>query len=909
MTLGPILFLQPLALLGLLALPLLWLLLRATPPEPKRSALPSLALMEGLRATEETPARTPWWLLLLRLLALLLVIVGFARPTLAPQQSGAQAGGALIVVDDGWPSAERWRDAVRTATAAIDEVATTETSIHLLFTAPRDLPPDPSEAIDFESARQALRSARPAPWTPDRSDAAERLRASGLKPGRIIWVTDGFDHGDAGAFAQTLSALAPTEVRVNRPKGAFVIAGARSSAEGARVDVRRSLTTSADTFDIIAETEEGASLGTARGTFEDGSTAGEALFSIPPAALNRVARFRIAASPSAGGVWLWDDAARRPHVGIADARDEAQPLLSEHYYVRKALQPYSDITERSLADLLKSPVDAIIVGDRGAFTEEEVTLVTAWIEKGGAFIRFAGPRLAAQPGALTPTPLRPASRALGGALAWETPQKISPFPAGSPFTGLLPPADVVVRQQVLAQPSSELPGLTWATLVDGTPLVTAQRVGQGELILFHVTADPDWSDLPYSGAFVEMLRRSVISGGQERRAATDLTGALTPVRLLDGFGLLTPPPSGAKPLTAEALASALPGPQSPPGLYSGPAGERAVNAGLVTPAAFTNWPPAVVVTEQSVVLERRGLGGWMIAAALAIFAADLLIALSFAGKFARGAAATMLFVIAAGLASPGAEAQGGKTSDALAREAASKLRLAYVRTGDSRLDQITSAGLFGLSYQLGERTSVEPDMPHGIDLTRDALEFYPMIYYAVPRDAKPLPAAAVARVNAYLRNGGAFVVDTRDASPGRDVSADLENLLKGIDAPPLQPAPATHVLTKSYYLIKSFPGRLNGRLWIEASSVDRNTRRGDGVSGLFIGGSDWAGAWAIDQNGKPLLTMDGGEGSREMAYRFGINLVMYILTGNYKEDQVHVPDLLERLGRPPERPSTRPRPE
>ena len=299
----------------------------------------------------------------------------------------------------------------------------------------------------------------------------------------------------------------------------------------------------------------------------------------------------------------------------------------------------------------------------------------------------------------------------------------------------------------------------------------------------------------------------------------------------------------------------------------------------------------------------------MIAAALAIFAADLLIALSFAGKFARGAAATMLFVIAAGLASPGAEAQGGKTSDALAREAASKLRLAYVRTGDSRLDQITSAGLFGLSYQLGERTSVEPDMPHGIDLTRDALEFYPMIYYAVPRDAKPLPAAAVARVNAYLRNGGAFVVDTRDASPGRDVSADLENLLKGIDAPPLQPAPATHVLTKSYYLIKSFPGRLNGRLWIEASSVDRNTRRGDGVSGLFIGGSDWAGAWAIDQNGKPLLTMDGGEGSREMAYRFGINLVMYILTGNYKEDQVHVPDLLERLGRPPERPSTRPRPE
>ncbi len=172
-----------------------------------------------------------------------------------------------------------------------------------------------------------------------------------------------------------------------------------------------------------------------------------------------------------------------------------------------------------------------------------------------------------------------------------------------------------------------------------------------------------------------------------------------------------------------------------------------------------------------------------------------------------------------------------------------------------------------------------------------------MIYYAVPRDARPLSPAAVAKVNAYLRAGGAFVVDTRDAAPGRDVSQNLQQLLAGIDAPPLQPAPANHVLTKSYYLIKSFPGRLNGRLWIESGAADRDTRRGDGVSGLFIGGSDWAGAWAIDQNtGRPLLTMDGGDNAREMAYRFGINLVMYILTGNYKEDQVHVPDLLERLG-------------
>ena len=459
-----------------------------------------------------------------------------------------------------------------------------------------------------------------------------------------------------------------------------------------------------------------------------------------------------------------------------------------------------------------------------------------------------------------------------------------------------------MRQQVLAQPSSELESLTWAKLEDGTPLVTARRMGRGELILFHVTADPDWSDLPYTGAFVEMLRRSVVSGGERSGpAALGAEGTLTPSRVLDGFGVLSPPQSSAMPIPAATFLTTRPGPTTPPGLYVGPGGERAMNAGAPAPAAFNDWPAEVSVTEQAQIIERAGLGGWMLALALAIVAADLIIALAFAGRlpqlWGRKAAAgfAIFFLAAATLTmAPGAHAQ---TSDQLAREAAAKLRFAYIKTGDRRLDDTTRAGLFGLSYQLGMRTSVEPDLPHGVDPARDNLELYPMIYYAVPRDAKPFSAAAVAKINGYLRSGGAFIVDTRDAAPGRDVSADLQRLLQGIDAPRLQPAPANHVLTKSYYLIRSFPGRLNGRLWIESGALDRDSRRGDGVSGLFIGGSDWAGAWAIDQNsGKPLLTMDGGPQAREMAYRFGINLVMYILTGNYKEDQVHIPDLLERLG-------------
>lgn len=70
----------------------------------------------------------------------------------------------------------------------------------------------------------------------------------------------------------------------------------------------------------------------------------------------------------------------------------------------------------------------------------------------------------------------------------------------------------------------------------------------------------------------------------------------------------------------------------------------------------------------------------------------------------------------------------------------------------------------------------------------------------------------------------------------------------------------------------------------------------DGTSGVVIGAHDWASAWAVGPDGASTAPVDGGERQREMARRFGINLAMYALTGNYKADQVHIPDILERLG-------------
>jgi hypothetical protein len=250
-----------------------------------------------------------------------------------------------------------------------------------------------------------------------------------------------------------------------------------------------------------------------------------------------------------------------------------------------------------------------------------------------------------------------------------------------------------------------------------------------------------------------------------------------------------------------------------------------------------------------------------------------------------------------------------------AEKATTATRLAYVVTGDAEVDQISKAGLQGLTMFLAQRTAMEPGDPIGLDIARDELAFFPLIYWPIsPNAAKPSPAA-LARIDAYMKNGGTVLFDTRDsvmAPPGPGGAnrtpgmMALRNILSSLDVPELEPVPRDHVLTKTFFLLRDFPGRFNaGPLWVESlpsNNADdgdskRPARAGDGVSSIIITSNDMAGAWAMRSDGQAMLPMVPDEPrQREFAFRAGVNIVMYTLTGNYKADQVHVPALLERLG-------------
>lgn len=287
------------------------------------------------------------------------------------------------------------------------------------------------------------------------------------------------------------------------------------------------------------------------------------------------------------------------------------------------------------------------------------------------------------------------------------------------------------------------------------------------------------------------------------------------------------------------------------------------------------------------------------------------ILLLLAGALAPGGASLAQPAGAGGTGAPALPATAPDPDPRLVR-AANQVALAYVVTGDAAVDADSLAGLRGLSQILALRTTVEPAPPIGIDPDRDDLSLLTFLYWPVT-DSQPSPSPqGYVRLNRFLRSGGVILLDTRDGDiagvGGPDASAALRRLAGPLDVPPLAPVPPDHVLTRSFYLLEDFPGRYQGApLWAEAPQAGAEAVGGapfrllnDGVSPVLIGGNAWAEAWATDDRGMALhgvgMGLDG-ERQREMAYRFGVNLVMYVLTGNYKSDQVHVPALLERLRR------------
>src|SRR6516165_1627382 len=786
------------------------------------------------------------------------------------------------------------------------------------------------------AARVALRQLVPKPYAVDRVDvlpAVERFLKN-TSDAEVAWLSDGVDTGRGAEFVEGLGKVLGDRALTIFEGGApspMALAAAENAAAKMTVKVLRAGSGIATGL-VRTLDAKGSPIGEARYNFPPQGLETEASFDLPVELRNDIARLEISGERSAGAVQLLDKRWRRRAIGIISGAtsDTAQPMLAPTFYLTRALAPFADVRlgdrgvapQQSVAQFLDQKVPMIVLADVGTLSPEIRERLNAWIERGGVLVRFAGPRLAQSDDDLVPVKLRRGGRSLGGSLTWEKPQHLVAFSADGPFAGLAVPKDVTVSRQVLAEPDAVLATKSWASLEDGTPLVTGERRGKGLLALFHVSADMRWSDLPMSGSFVEMLRRIVDISGFTSTPGAGVAGeanaeTVAPLRTLDGFGVFGPPPSTAKPLPADFRDRATL--DHPPGFYGPADGPLAVNtlaaADRIAPldtaslrarrASYTNAEP-------------RDLRGILLSSSLALFLIDAVIVALLGGGIAalvrrRSATAMLAFAfLLLMLAMPSPTHADG--ADDFAIKATTQTRLAYVVTGNADVDSIVKAGMSGLTLFLAQRTALEAGDPVGVDPSRDELAFFPLIYWPVVPGAPKPPREAIDRIDAYMKQGGTVLFDTRDAieaPPGDNAASQtpgmltLRNILSSLDIPELEPVPREHVLTKTFYLLRDFPGRFDsGQTWVETlpreddeDAASHPARGGDGVSPIIITSNDLAGAWAIRPDGQPMLPMSPGEPrQREFAFRAGVNIVMYTLTGNYKADQVHAPALIERLG-------------
>ena len=897
---------NPLALWALLSIPAVWLLLKIFPPAPSNITFPPIKFLLGLNNDQETASKTPLWLLLFRILFLIIIIFAFSNPSFNTKPVMSNSGPLILIIDNGWSASKNWEERKEKIIEYISLAEQKNKSIIVSLTAPLNKPINNNlNLIPASQARSIIETFVPQPWPSDYINLNKNIdKINKNENYNIVWFWDGISHDNQEAVQslvnklENLGSLTIIDYFNNIPIK-LISKVENQTNNKILVEISRSIGSLQEKVFIRINGKNGELISRTKAIFEIQNRKTNSSIIIPNDIKNNLSSISIENENSAGAIYLFDDKWKKRNVGIVGDKTSfrTQPLLSPAYYLDRAIKPYSDIIIDELSKLLDKKISVIILPGVGTIREDINNKLKNWIENGGMLIRFAGPNLEGSNTDLLPVKLRSIdSRTFGGALSWEEPASIKDFPNSSPLFGIKIQNDISINKQVIAEPSTNLLYNTWATLKDGTPVITAKNLGKGLNIFFHITANADWSNMPLTGTFVEVLERMISLSSSTEDKKDNIP--LKPFKLLDGFGRLIDPPANALPLNFD-LDDIYPLTRAP-GYYGNELYRRVIN---LSEKINTLEPKTTTFNKETKVekflsenlLQLKPI----LLLILIIFAIlDSIISLRIKGIlnmniFNKIFKLSVICIICYNF-------NYTKEVKAESKFSALETQLAYVITSNEKLDNISYLGLSELTKVLKERTSIEASEPKGINIENDEISFFPILYWPINQEEIILNDKIINKIQNYMKSGGLIIFDTRDANPSNIVSNVksieqniLKSILKALDLPVLINVPENHVLKRSFYLLDSLPGRYSGgNVWVEATA--QNSK--DGVSSVIIGGNDWASSWAKDKNNKPLFSViPGGEKQREFSYRFGINVVMYAMTGNYKADQVHIKSILMRL--------------
>ena len=922
-------FYHPLYLISLLLLPLIYFLIKLTPPQPHVILFPPISILKKLVPAEKTPKNSPLLLFIVRLFLVGAIITALAGPYYQISDKVIiNNQPLLIVVDDSWSSAQDWDQRKNFIQNLIHEAELQSVRAYIYAASDNNI----SQFIDYATTRNNIKILNPKPYVPNYSEAINIIRefTKSHENCHIVWLAPALAHPDAGEFITSLESdkkKSPSLSIYANHNDIKILRNPINQKEAIHIDIENYSQSLNSPIEIIASDFYGNTL--FQQHFDQKfQTKDKILIKAPLELRNKVSHLRINNQHTAGSVALLDDRSRRPRIGIfAQSKDNStQPLLSAYYFLSKALNPFADIVIPNsgsitpIDDLLSQNITTLILSDVGLLTKSDEHVVAKFLTDGGSLIRFSGPNLAAKADDLLPVKLRPASRNLGGAISWEKPKKIAQFEHSSPFYEFSIPDDILISRQLLAEPTNDLNDKTWVRLEDGTPLVTAERRGKGILVFFHISAETSWSNLPISGLFIDMLNKlslySFISDEIKKNDVTEINNSsqlsLRAVKLLDGFGNFLPGPIDSVP-SISLNNSGFTDSNNLPGFYVDGSITRAVQP--ISKNEILSKLDDIIKNKTINTLDdisRYDLSSVFLLLSVLLFLVDTLLSTPKSNLSINIFKFPKLILFITILLAPNDEAYATSSpSDQLpSKEMISILtsRLAYVLNGDNNIDATAYDGLKHLTNELRARTSYEPGDPIGLDLNKDDLSLYPLIYWPVYASMPQPNEKVIQKLATFMRSGGTVIFDTRNGDAHSNVigesqeSSWLRLLLQQLDVPVVEQVPRDHVITKTYYLINKIQGSTETcDSWVEKTFMDvADERRNnviqstDNVSSLIITSCNLASAWSRFSR-ENTFSSNKDTHNLELAMRSGINIVMYTLTGNYKSDQVHKRRIIERL--------------
>ena len=886
------------ALIGLLSLPIIFFIVKLYPPTPREKKYSSFFLLKDILKTNNTKSKFPLWLLILRLLLCLLIIIFFSDPYLKKTSTTENYKNYVIIADNGWSITSNYQNYKNIIKDISIEAENHNKELHIYFSSLEKIT-KPNIFKHHNEVMEFISRNAPLAQQTFRKNLNKILEQNNyFKSSKVFYIFSNFDSGSLLAQNKTLSLIKENNSLIeiiNPIKKITFIKELNIKKEKLELKIQRKGYYANNDFTLKIFGDNSDVLFEKKYTFKSNLNEYKLLETFPLEVINQFFKIKILNESHAGATFYLDDYGKRVAIGLV-AEDEIsseKPLLSPIYYIKKSLDQNHSIHIASIKKILEEKKSIIFLPSNNKVSKTDKKRLKNWVNKGGVLVRFSDKNIINQKNLyLDEKNYFPSLRRIAKDFSIQEKLSITPFKKNKLLSSLEIPNDLVFEKQlIIDNHKSDI--VVLASLEDQSPLITMKYVGSGKVILFHVTSNNEWSNLPLSSLFKDIISKLLLVPLEQK---IEYSEEMSMKFRINSYGELASPIKTYYYKNSDFLKENYPSFRNPAGIYENENLSIALNlsGNFNTESFFSNIDEKFLIKsnyEKSVFQ----LKNYILVLIFITFFLDMLINILLKNnvllikffKNIRISTFLLVFLIILPI---------HRKIDA--SENYNNLFLAYVKTDNKLFNQIAFSGLNNLKSYLIKRTSISPKGVKEIDIINDKILYFPLIYWKVADNINNLEEKTVKKIRNYLNTGGIILFDIIESS--RSGSSTNEYALEKIKAlfsdlgiEKLEQISKDHTIARSYYLLKNFPGRFDNRnLLIDTDNLDSK----DGVSSVIVGSNDWTGAWAVDNNNYPLYqVVPGGDRQREISFRFGINLMMYALTGNYKSDQVHNKSILERL--------------